>query len=204
MDPLTFGYSVITTNGSAATHAEAIGEHLSSLLDRGQVYGLFTPLFGLASDQLVVMTSWPDASGANATAVAALESAPEVVEVAHRVVESTARPTGDDPPIRPGVYVHRTFDLRPSRLDQAVKLSVDAWGSFEQAFEARVVGLFRTCDLPEEEAELTLLNWYPDLAAWEASRDPDGAPDAATRFAERRELTDRTRAICTRLIIPAS
>ncbi|MFV0526594.1 MAG: hypothetical protein ACK5RL_19075 [Acidimicrobiales bacterium] len=202
MDPLTFGYSVVTTDGAAATQADAIGEHLASLLDRGQVYGLFAPLFGLASDQLVVMTMWPDAAGARATALEALQSAPDVVEVAHRVIESTARPGDGDPPIQPGIYVHRSFDLRPAKVEQAVRLSVEAWASFEDVFDAKVVGLFRTCDLPEEKAELTLLNWYPDLTAWETSRDGDMAPEAAALFQERRDLTDRTRAICTRLLTP--
>jgi hypothetical protein len=45
-----------------------------------------------------------------------------------------------------------------------------------------------------------LLNWYPSLAAWEASRNFDADPESKRNFLRRAELTTGTRAITTALV----
>ena len=63
MSKLCFSYATLTTAGPWLRHAQALRSELPSRLGEGRVYAAFAPQFGLASDQLVVMTSWDDPEG---------------------------------------------------------------------------------------------------------------------------------------------
>lgn len=89
--------------------------------------------------------------------------------------------------------------IEPSHVDEAVELSNTAWETFEHTFEAEVIGFFHTIEPTTELAELMLLNWYPNLAAWEASRNLALAPEARQRFRRRLELSKEMKAIATAL-----
>ncbi len=200
--PLYFNYATLTTSGNSwrrweQTLREDGVAKLAAL--GGALYGVWSPLFGLASNQLVLMTRWAALDGVIDSVTEALRAVEGIVHVDNHMVMPTARPTTNTPPRQPGLYVHRWFRLAPCHVDEAVELSDTAWETFEQAFEVEVIGFFRTIEPQTELAELMLLNWYPNLAAWEASRNVALVPEARTRFRRRFALSQHMRAIATSL-----
>jgi quinol monooxygenase YgiN len=84
-------------------------------------------------------------------------------------LEATARPATDEPPRLDGIYALREFVTDPGDVDELVALSAEAWPTFEGANPGvQVLGLFRDLDEP---GRLLLVTRYPDLAAWEGSRN---------------------------------
>lgn len=166
----------------------------------GDPYALFAPQFGLASNQLVMMTAWPSDIESVPVIVDLLAAIDEVGHVEHHGIAATARPLAATPPERGGVYVHRFFDLDTARVAEVVELSSTAWDTFEDTFDVEVIGFFLTDRAAGEPAELMLLNRYPSLASWEASRHFDLDPESRARFERRAGLTTRTRAITTTLL----
>lgn len=203
---LQFEYATLTGDASwrGGGGQRVLRDQLHAALDSAsaRLYAAFAPQFGLASDQFVVISCAAEAGDVLPEAHKALAHIDGVADVSHHGVEATARPTSSEPLRRHGVYVHRFFDLHPERIDEAVELSARAWESFERVFEVEIAGLFRTLSDDPEHAQLMLLNWYPSLAAWEASRDFERDPESRKRFARRAELTERTRAITTLLLEP--
>jgi hypothetical protein len=202
-DGLRFVYATLTGR-RWPTLAEAVRRVALPELEAagGGPYALFAPQFGLGSDQLVLMTSWEHRVNACAIVGRTLSALDEVESVEHHVVEPTARPTTSRPPERAGVYVHRWFDLDPANVEEVVDLSAEAWKTFEATFEVEVIGFFLSTANDGGPTRLMLLNWYPSLAAWEASREFDRDPESRRRFLRRAELTTTTRAITTTLILP--
>ena len=167
----------------------------------GRFYGLWIAQFGLASNQLVLMTSWDRQRGVSTSVEETLSSLKAVECIDHQMVVPTARPKTPEPPRRPGTYVHRWFDVAPRNVDEIVELSAVAWETFESTFEVEVIGFFLTLVEPSADStQLMLLNWYPSLAAWEASRNFDADPESKRNFLRRAELTSGTRAITTTLV----
>jgi quinol monooxygenase YgiN len=108
------------------------------------------------------------------------ELAPSIDAVRTARLETTVRPTSDEPPGLDGVYALREFVTAPADVDELVALSAEAWPTFESANEGvRVLALFRDLD---EVGRLLLVTRYPDLAAWERSRN-------APEFQRRNALT---------------
>lgn len=199
---LYFNYATLTTSGNSwRPWEQALREDGVAKLTAlgGELYGLWSPLFGLASNQIVLMTSWDSPNGVIPNVTETLMAVDGLVNVDNHMVVPTARPTTNTPPHKPGLYVHRRFLIEPHHVDEAVELSDTAWKTFEQAFEMEVIGFFRTIEPQTELAELMLLNWYPNLAAWEASRNLELAPEARQRFRRRLELSKEMRAIATSL-----
>ncbi len=199
---LYFNYATLTTSGNSwrpwekALHEDGIAK-LTEL--GGELYGVWSPLFGLASNQLVVMTSWKTSDSVVRNVTETLTALDGIVRVDNHLMVPTVRPTTAAPPCQPGLYVHRRFWLEPGHVDESVELSDTAWETFEAAFEMRVIGFFRKTEPEAELAELMLLNWYPNLAAWEASRKLELAPEARRRFRRRLELSKEMCAIATSL-----
>jgi hypothetical protein len=101
-------------------------------------------------------------------------------------------------PTTTGVVALRDFEVSIQDLDEFVDLSAGAWDSFEAAFDATVLGLFRRSDVTGPEAGLLLVTRYASLAVWEQSRAAVPAQtgqlaEAGGRFRRRREITRRTR-----------
>ncbi|HET6794052.1 MAG TPA: hypothetical protein VFH45_06400 [Acidimicrobiales bacterium] len=113
-------------------------------------------------------------------------------------LEATVRPSSPSPcTVSGGVVALRRFELRPGALEEFLSLSVGAWPVFEELYEARILGLFRSTGRPPEEECLLLVTWYASLAEWERSRQAVGArqgaaAEAGRRFQRRHELTRRT------------
>jgi hypothetical protein len=123
-----------------------------------------------------------------------------LVHVESHVVVPTVRPTTSAPPQKSGLYVHRWFLVEPQDVEEVVELSATAWDSFEHTFAVEILGLFRMLGEDTALTELLLLTWYPNLAAWEMSRQVEQVPAARQRFLRRQELTKRTTAIATTLV----
>ena len=109
---------------------------------------------------------------------------------------ATARPVEPSPPHwRAGVYAFRSFDVRASDAAEFVDLSERAWPEFESGYDAQIIGLWRSLDVPAPEARFHLLTRYASLATWEASRADVGRPE----FARRAKLTRATRVVTATL-----
>jgi hypothetical protein len=151
----------------------------------GEIIGLFSPQLGFAANEAVLVLRWP---GGIAGAQPALKGA----RLASRDrLFATLRPAAEDLPKPGGIYVHRWFTVAPANLDTFVKLSGQAWPSFEAGFDTKIFGLFRAeAPAANGDVRMLLLTRYADHGVWEASRQP--APTAREAFGSRHELTTTT------------
>lgn len=178
-------------------HWPALSKRIVPLLEsRGAaVWGAFSGLFGIASNELMLMTHG-----------AAGDPRPPVTPDDAAIVEQyllvpTARPPSPPPVLeRPGVYVFRFFDVDNRHVDEIVGLSRQAWTTFENttAYASEPLGLFAPADAAADHGRMLLLTWYDGLRSWELSRTP--APEARANFLRRHELTGGTVAYATALV----
>ena len=155
-------------------------------------WGVFSGLFGIGSDELVVVEAGDRSDGA-------------WTEAGFSVVESydfapTVRPTRFEPCTRPGLYVHRFFSVATADVDEIARLSEEAWTTFEDTddYDAQPQALFAEADRSRPDGRMLLITWYDGLESWQTSRAP--APQAAENFRRRRALTTGTIAFATRLV----
>jgi len=159
------------------------------------VWGAFYGLFGIGSTDVVLMTQ---RASADARPDGALEGC--VIVAQHRLV-ATVRPAVPARRLgRPGLYVFRFFDVATADVNEVVRLSNEAWTTFESTdrYAAEPQGLFAPLDPSEERGRMLLLTWYDGFTSWETSRSP--APAARENFQRRQRLTQGTIAYATRLI----
>jgi hypothetical protein len=162
------------------------------------MWGAFAGLFGVAASDVLLMTQ---GGGADARP---RRLPPECTVREQISLEPTVRPKAPALPLtRPGLYVFRFFETEPRHVEEFVRLSNEAWTSFEHTadYRAEPQGLFRALPGdadPESRARLLLVTWYDGFASWERSRRP--APEAAANFQRRQTLTQTTIAYATRLI----
>jgi hypothetical protein len=155
-----------------------------------EVFGIFASLFGLASNEIYLVTF-----GEKSPSL----SFPDGVElVSTHLFNPTIRPRNHQPRTRAGVYVFRWFSVSPDSVDEIVHLSNDAWPTFEGSFETEIQGLF--IEATGQPSEMLLITWYKDLSVWEASRYPP--PDARENFLRRHQLTLSATPIATVLTLP--
>lgn len=157
------------------------------------LWGLWRGHFGLASGDIYVILA-----GAVDDRPVAAGGGVEIVE--DRRLVPTARPTDAGPCTRQGLYVFRRFTVRNADVDEIVRLSADAWRTFETSgrYTARPMGLFTDADRSEEIGEMLLVTWYDGFAAWAESRN--FVPGARENFQRRRALTRSTIAVATALV----
>jgi hypothetical protein len=165
------------------------------------LYGIFFGLFGMATNELYLVAVRED-SGPFSDIVTPLSKLVSLNNL--RLQESyqlcpTVRPTEHTMRTKKGIYVFRWFDVKNRDVDEIVKLSDDAWVSFEDDFESEVQGLFAECDRSKEQVKMLLLTRYRDLSVWEASREP--SEEAKQKFMRRHELTIETTPFATRLFV---
>ena len=165
-------------------------------LHGADVWGAFRGLFGIRSDELVVVLH-----GQLDAAAASLEAAGFDVAETH-AFEPTVRPVGFEPLGRPGLYVFRFFDVSLDDIDEIARLSNEAWTTFETdtSFTAEPQALFAPADRSSATGLMLLVTGYDGLASWETSRSP--APEAVENFRRRRALTRGAIAYATALIEP--
>jgi hypothetical protein len=154
------------------------------------VFGIFASLFGLASNEIYLVTF-----GESPTSL----SFPDDVQLlSSHLLNPTIRPQNHQPMTRPGVYVFRWFSVSPDSVDEIVHLSGEAWPTFEESFETQIQGLF--VEATARPSEMLLVTWYENLGVWEASRHPP--PDARENFLRRHQLTLSATPIATLLTLP--
>ena len=161
--------------------------------DGVQVWGLWRGLFGLASNEALLMLAAADVENLQPTVDG------QIQVLSSRDFTPTVRPQTSTPVSRPGIYVFRSFTIASASEAEFVELSTQAWVTFEDApsYSAEPQGLFRE-DSDAEQIDMLLVTWYDSLASWQTSRQPAG--EARERFARRRELTRSTVALATTLI----
>jgi hypothetical protein len=167
----------------------------------GAVWGVWTALFGMASNELVVVTAWPDSASPVATLQDALPDGFRVVASHH--FSPTVRPTSADPVTRAGVYVHRFFRTREQHMQEIVDLSVEAWKTFatDEDYGTEQIAFFRPharASDQERLGDMLLISWYPDLANWERSRN--FPPAAGALFRKRAERVESSLPFAMRLL----
>lgn len=173
----------------------------------GTFYGLWATQFGLSSNEAIVITAWSDIEQATSYTGQFENSCSDILESSSEILTPTIRPLNILPPLKPGVYVHRSFTIDAGGLDEFLQLSGDSWPSFERNFECEIIGLFRNLNVQdkwsgEKTERLLLLTHYGTLAVWEDTRNPDKDPKAWKNFMRRHELTFETAAISTQIVLP--
>lgn len=161
--------------------------------DAGLVpWGAFAGLLGLRTDEAFLV-----AAGAGEEWQLPAFDRAEVVDQAD--FAPTVRPVEPIPQHTPGVYVFRTFDIRPADLEEFVRLSAEAWESFESGpgYRAEPRALLRR-DAGPGVVRMLLITWYDSLQSWERSRTPP--PAARANFQRRAALTRWALPIAARLI----
>jgi hypothetical protein len=163
------------------------------------LYGIFFGLFGLSSNELFLIATREDIgpSSEGFTPLSNLIADHNFSLRESYLLTPTVRPTEHSMRTRGGIYVFRWFNILNRDVDEIVKLSDEAWVSFEGDFDSEVQGLFAEQDRSREQGKMLLLTWYRDLSVWETSRKP--SPEARERFQKRHKLTLETMAIATRL-----
>ncbi len=156
----------------------------------GDLWGVFTGLFGLASNELILVSYEDIESRAPTISAHAVE---------HELWQATAKPLEFTPCRESGLYVFRRFHVAAQDVEEVVQLSSQAWQTFAgaQDYAALPLGLFRPSEDDQGTVKMMLLTWYDSFASWQISRRP--APEAAQNFARRHALTQTTYAIATQL-----
>ena len=162
--------------------------------DDQESYGIFTGVFGLATNELYWIITGSD--NTSSLAQTARESGLQV-KLALDLVP-TVRPTDHSPRSKTGLYVFRWFDVLNKDVDEIANLSEQAWVSFEGDFDTQVQGLFALQDRQDEQGKMLLLTWYKNLTVWQDSRAP--SDEAIKLFIKRHELTIEALPIATRLL----
>lgn len=169
----------------------------------GRVFGLWLPQIGLAANEGVIMTAWPDVHALERGAGTAVEGLEDVLDSTAERLVATVRPQHPDPPPAGGIYAHRFFGLRESDWPQFLELSERAWPGFEKSFDTRIIGFFRSLDVEPPAARVLLLTRYGSLAVWEQSRMAGARSEEQDRirerFQRRHQLTSSTVVVTTQL-----
>lgn len=162
-------------------------------------WGAWSGLFGIGSNELVLMTFAEAAIDHVRLLNARIAAAPTAIVEQH-LLEPTVRPGVAQGLTRPGLYVFRFFDVDNADVDEIAQLSLEAWTTFESAtaYRAEPQGLFRLRDRRAATGLMLLCTWYDGLESWQVSREPP--QEAAENFRRRHALTRGTIAYATRLI----
>jgi hypothetical protein len=162
-------------------------------------WGIWSGLFGIASNELVLMTSADTGVDHSALLNARIAAAPCTIVEQH-LLRATVRPADREPPTRAGLYVFRFFDVNNADVDEIARLSFEAWSTFEttDAYRAQPQGLFCQNDRTDARGIMLLCTWYDGLESWQTSRSPP--PQAAENFRRRQQLTFGTIAYAANLV----
>ena len=146
------------------------------------------PFAGLSDAQLSLMLAWPEQGARVEVLDSELRGLDGVGTVTTRTFDPIYLAEGLRVPTERGFYVHREDRYRPEDVDEAVRLSKEAWETFEPTFGARVTGLFRERLDSTDVAQLLRIVWYRSHEGWIESRDPERDPESRRRFRERRQF----------------
>ncbi len=189
-------YHWLRVRTDGRTWTEEYGELQRADLPGIEIWGAFSGLFGIGSNELFLVLR--SASGTPSSSLQ--EVGFEVVD--HHELVPTVRPETFEPLTRDGLYVFRFFDVANDDVEEIARLSNQAWTSFEHStdYSAEAKALFCQTDRSDPDGAMLLVTWYDGLDSWRASRS--SAPEAKENFRRRRELTRRTVAFATQLVGP--
>lgn len=164
------------------------------------IWGVWEGLFGVASNELIVVAAAAGEHSEEAFTRALDEASVKIRDCL--LLTPTVRPEGTAPCEKPGLYVFRFFAVATADVPEVAELSRQAWETFENAdsYQSEPQGLFRPLDQSTESGRMLLVTWYDGLESWQISRAP--APAALENFKRRRALTNGTMALATSLIAP--
>ena len=139
---------------------DAVSADGDAVLGSATRWGVFFGLFGLASNELFVVSAG-DVGGVHER----LLGLDTIAEAETLVVESTARPANQAPLTREGLHVFRFFEIAHKDVDEIVALSREAWETFEasDAYASEPLGLFCQADRSAELGRMLLVTWYDGL-----------------------------------------
>lgn len=188
-------YAFTRLSARGRDYGSAYQALLEGSLEPASVWGVFHGLFGVASNELIVV-SYGDVDEVH-DHIAGLD---EVVAANTLLLEPTVRPTEYAPRTREGLYVFRFFEVEHKDVDEIAALSFEAWKTFENvdAYQAVPQALFRQQDTSAQSGRMLLCTWYDGLNSWQASRTPPAT--AGANFRQRHTLTKGTIAYATRLL----
>lgn len=176
----------------------------------GSLFALCAGLIGFASDEGVLIRTWPDDATLAQHADRTLAAADMVLEAVHEPLSPTVRPVDATPPRTAGVYAHRWFWLHDANWDEFQRLSKDGIWPYFESDGCEIVGLWRATE-PRPQVKALLLTRYPSVAHWERTRlqSPDAPPGADVdlyRHAQeaghqRATLTERSIVRLTRIVL---
>ena len=180
-----------------ASMLEALSADENAVLLPAKRWGAFSGLFGLASNELFLLSV-----GEDLDLNARLLELDPVADAETLLLEATVRPTSSSPsPLsRKGLYVFRFFEIAHEDVSEIAALSKEAWETFEATndYSAEPQGLFCQADRSSEHGRMLLLTWYDGFDSWLTSRKPH--PKARDLFMRRHAMTDGTVAYATRLL----
>lgn len=199
MEGYTFSYSIVETaddKGDLLEHAE---QTLISVAARngGQLYASWlpatkpndAPFAGLSKSQRGLMFAWKNTYREELDLLAdALKDIDTVSMVSNRMFEAIYLPAGLNFTTGSGFYVHREERYSLTDVDEAVRLSKEAWTTWEPHWGVTVVGLFRELGLAEDMDNLNRIVWYPSFEGWSETRNFTEDIESANRFRRRRAL----------------
>ncbi len=194
-----FSYSLLEVDSAVSTQLESLrAEIMASATGRGAIdFATWTfaakpadaPFAGLTENQIVVMFAWPRAATEQIDAFnASLRNQDRLNVVSSRLFEAIHLPGGLEVPTGSGFYVHREEKYSLENVRDAVRLSQEAWVTWEPHWGVVIVGLFRELGEPADFDNLNRIAWYPSHAAWLDTRNFAEDPESAARFRERRTL----------------
>jgi hypothetical protein len=159
----------------------------------GTSLGVFLPMIGVSNNTVTTGTLW------TAEPPAPPAAGNDVARVKTRSFEMLTRGQKPCDAYAPGIFTHRWFVVRPENVQRMTDSSVEAWKSSEEDTEMRVVGFWLDRESgPNGEATILMIVYYPDLAAWDASRYWKPLPKGQDQphrhlwgelFRQRREIT---------------
>ncbi|MCB1645249.1 MAG: hypothetical protein KDI36_07335 [Pseudomonadales bacterium] len=167
-----------------------------TLTDQPGIFGLFGGLFGLASNELYLVSYEPSVHD-----ITPLLTDTGFEIQATTTLTPTVRPLNHEPRTVPGIYVFRWFTVKAENVQEIIRLSNQAWTSFEGGFDTEVQALFAADAARATDASTTMLliTRYRDLSVWQDSRSP--APEARENFLKRSALTIEAKPIATTLLL---
>jgi hypothetical protein len=141
---------------------------VNKLPDRGN----FT--LGLAESQLGLMLAWPqDVLNMDDldAAISVVKGVNAVQSLAYDPIYLVQTKDGFGVPTGPGFYVQREAQYPAENVDEAVRLSEDAWKIYDPLYGTQVIGPFRERNENPKIVTLYRIVWYPDLATWNKTGD---------------------------------
>jgi hypothetical protein len=143
---------------------------------------------GLDDSQLGLMLAWPQDKVRRDMLECTLRALDGVGAVTTRIYDPIYLSDGLNVPTGRGFYVHREERYRPGDVDEVIKLSKEAWKTYEPTFGMRVIGLFRERYDSADVARLLRIAWYRSSEAWSESRDFQRDPESMQRLIKRARL----------------